>query len=100
MTASLRMAGEAADLVEAGAGSLLNEAVIYLALHEARLDQGDFAGAEDAVVRALPSLERRLHGLRGTPYEQAFLRHPDNVRLLEAADALGRLPSALETKPR
>ncbi len=95
-----RMAGEAADLVDAGAGSLLNEAVIYLALHEARLDQGDFAGAEDAVVRALPSLERRLHGLRGTPYEQAFLRHPDNVRLLEAADALGRLPSALETKPR
>src|SRR5690606_18887937 len=38
----------------------------------------------------------RLHGLRGTPYEQAFLRLPHNARLIEAADALGCLPEELE----
>ncbi len=95
-----QIALEAADLVEAGAPSLLNEAVIYLALHGARIDQGDFAGAEDAIARAMPALERRTRGLRDTPYAKAFLALPDNARLIEAADSLGRLSLALDAKSR
>lgn len=89
------LALEAAGLVEAGAPSLLNEAAIFLALHDARLDRGDFTGAEEAVVRAMPLLERRLLGLRGTTYEQAFLRLPENARLFATADDLGCLPDEL-----
>ncbi len=92
-----RLARDAAELVEAGAPCLLNEAVIYLALHGARIARGDFAGAEEAIGRAMPALERRLAGLRGTPYARAFLRLPDNARLLEAADALGCLPPTIES---
>jgi tetratricopeptide (TPR) repeat protein len=94
------IAREAADLVEAGAPSLLNEAVIYLALHGARIDLGDFAGARQAIERAMPALLRRLRGLRGTPYEQAFLRLPHNARLIEAADTLGCMPDELEAMGR
>jgi hypothetical protein len=86
-------------LVEAGAPSLLNEAVIYLALHSARLDRGDFAGAEQAIERAMPVLVRRLRGLTGTAYEQAFLRLPHNAALIQSADALGVLPDELRRMP-
>jgi len=91
------LAREAAELVESGAPSLLSEAPIFLALHDARLDRGDFQGAEEAVSRAMPLLERRLRGLRHTPYEQAFLHLPEHARLLAAADDLGCLPPELET---
>ncbi len=91
-----QLAREAAELVEAGGASLLNEAPIYLALHDALLDLGDLTGAADAIARALPALQRRLRGLQETPYEKAFLQLSDNARLIETADSLGRLPSDLE----
>ncbi|MBM4356815.1 MAG: protein kinase [Deltaproteobacteria bacterium] len=95
-----QLAREAAELVEAGAPCLLNEAVIYLALHGSRLDRGDFVGAEEAIGRAMPALERRLAGLKGTSYVQAFLRLPDNARLLETAEALGCTPPGVESLGR
>jgi hypothetical protein len=91
-----RIAKEAADLVEAGAPSLLNEAVIYLALHGSRVDLGDLVGAHRAIERATIPLMRRVRGLRGTEYERAFLKLSHNARLLEAADAHACLPEELE----
>jgi hypothetical protein len=91
-----KIAKEAADLVEAGAPSLLNEAVIYLALHGARVDLGDLVGADRAIERGIPALLRRVRGLRGTEYERAFLSLSHNARLLEAADAHACLPEELE----
>ncbi len=91
-----KVAKEAADLVEAGAPSLLNEAVIYLALHGARVDLGDLVGADRAIERGMPALLRRVRGLRGTEYERAFLSLSHNARLLEAADAHACLPEELE----
>ena len=91
-----RIAREASDLVEAGAPSLLNEAIIYVALHGARIDLGDFAGARDAVERAMPALLRRLRGLRDTPYVRGFMSLAANVTLVHAADLLGVLPEELD----
>ena len=91
-----KIAKDAADLVEAGAPSLLNEAVIYLALHGARVDLGDLVGADRAIERGMPALLRRVRGLRGTEYERAFLSLSHNARLLEAADAHACLPEELE----
>jgi hypothetical protein len=90
------IARDAADLVEAGAPSLLNEAVIYLALHGARVDLGDLVGAHRAIDRGMPPLLRRVRGLRGTEYERNFLKLTHNARLLEAADAHACLPEELE----
>jgi tetratricopeptide (TPR) repeat protein len=91
-----RIASEAAALVEAGAPSLLNEAIIYLALHSARVQLGDLAGARSAIERAMPALLRRLNGLRGTAYVRDFLGLEHNASLLEAADAHGCVPEEIE----
>jgi tetratricopeptide (TPR) repeat protein len=91
-----RIATEAAALVEAGAPSLLNEAVIYLALHGALVDAGDLAGARATVERAMPLLVRRVRGLRGTAYERAFLKLSHNAALLAAADTHGCVPDEIE----
>src|SRR5690606_22836068 len=91
-----KIAKEAADLVEAGAPSLLNEAIIYLALHGARVDLGDLVGAHRAIERGMTPLLRRVRGLRGTEYERAFLALTHNARLIEAADAHACLPEELE----
>jgi hypothetical protein len=82
--------------VEAGAPSLLNEAIIYLALHGARVDMGDLVGAHRAIERGVAPLLRRVRGLRGTSYEKAFLELEHNARLLEAADAHACMPEELE----
>ncbi len=91
------IASEAADLVEAGAPSLLNEAIIYLALHAARVDRADLRGARGAVERGMAPLLRRVEGLRGTRYAQNFLRLDHNAQLLAAADAFGCVPEAIES---
>ncbi|WP_437737072.1 serine/threonine-protein kinase [Sorangium sp. So ce1335] len=91
------IAREAAALVEAGAPSLLNEAPIYLALHDACVDMGDLEGAREAMERAMPPLLRRLKGLEGTPYASSFLLNlPQNSALLAAAEAYGCVPPQLE----
>jgi eukaryotic-like serine/threonine-protein kinase len=46
---AVEIAREAANLVEGGAPSLLNEAPIYLALHDASVDIGDLRGARAAM---------------------------------------------------
>ena len=69
------IATEAAGLLEHGSPSLLNEAPIYLALHDACVDLGRPAEAKDAIKRGLPRLVTRVHGLSGTPHAKEFLRH-------------------------
>ena len=90
------IAAEAADLLERGAPSLLNEAQVYLALHDACVDTGDLRGARDALVRALPPLVRRVRGLVGTAHVRTFVtRMPCNVALLSVAEAFDLLPVEL-----
>ncbi len=94
---AIEIAEEAARLVEAGAPSLLNEAPIYLALHDARVDIGDLSGARATMDRAIPPLLRRLKGLEGTPYARSFLVSlPQNSALLAAAEAYGCVPPEVE----
>ena len=86
----------ALDTLEHGSPSLLNEAPIYLALHDACVDLGRAAEAKEAIARALPRLVTRVHGLSGTPYAGDFLRHlAPNAGLIAAAAAYGLLPAEL-----
>lgn len=94
---AVEIAREAGALVEAGAPSLLNEAPIYLALHDAYVDVGDLAGARNAMERGIPPLLHRLKGLEGTPYARTFLLGlPHNAALLAAAEAYGCVPPEIE----
>ncbi|MFO0553880.1 MAG: hypothetical protein U0271_36190 [Polyangiaceae bacterium] len=91
------LASEAANLLDQGAPSLLNEAPVYLALHDACVDLGDLAGARSAIERGVPLLVKRLKGLENTPYAHAFisgLHH--NAGLLAAAEVYGLVPEAVE----
>lgn len=92
------LASEAADLLERGAPSLLNEAPIFLALHDADVDCGDLSAARTAIERGIPFLVRRLAGLRETPYARAFLGGlPHNASLLDAAESYGLVPPEIES---
>ena len=96
-TRAAEIAREAADLLEHGAPSLLNEAPVYLALHDALVDAGDLREAREAIARAIPLLVRRLAGLGGSSYALAFLTHlPHNASLLAAAEAYGVVPREIE----
>lgn len=93
---AVEIATEAAGLLEHGSPSLLNEAPIYLALHDACVDLGMPAEAKDAIKRGLPRLVTRVHGLSGTPYAKDFLRHlAPNAGLIAAADSYGLLPTEI-----
>jgi eukaryotic-like serine/threonine-protein kinase len=94
---AVELAAEAADLLEAGAPSLLNEAPVYLALHDAYVENGDLMEARKAIDRAMPALVRRLAGLGRSNYGYAFLTHlPQNAALLATAEAYGVVPRAVE----
>jgi tetratricopeptide (TPR) repeat protein len=94
---AVEIAKEASRLVEEGAPSLLNEAPIYLALHDAYVDIGDLSGARDAMERGVLPLMRRLKGLEGTPYARSFLLGlPHNSALLASAEAYGCIPGEIE----
>jgi len=94
---ALELAREAAGLLEHGSPSLLNESTVYLALHDAHVELGATERARDAVVRALPSLQRRVEGLVGTPYARLFLTElPHNVGLLAAAEGYGLVPFKIQ----
>ncbi|HEY4117500.1 MAG TPA: AAA family ATPase, partial [Byssovorax sp.] len=94
---AVEIAREAANLVEGGAPSLLNEAPIYLALHDASVDIGDLRGARDAMDRGMTPLLRRVKGLESTQYARAFLLGlPHNSGLLAAAEAYGCIPPEIE----
>lgn len=91
-----RVGGEAAELLERGAPSLLNEAPVFLTLHKARLALGDEAGAVSALLASIPLLKRRLDGLVGSSYARGFLTElPHNAELISAADAAGVLPESI-----
>jgi hypothetical protein len=91
------LAREAAELLDAGAPSLLNEAPVFLALHDALVDQARHREGRDAIGRAIPPLLRRLHGLGGSSYALAFLTQlPANASLLANAEAYGLLPPEIE----
>ncbi len=91
------LAEEAAALLDQGAPSLLNEAPVYLALHDACVDAGNLNAARSAIERGIPLLVRRLRGLADTPYAHAFLTGLDhNAGLIAAADSYGLVPEDVE----
>jgi tetratricopeptide (TPR) repeat protein len=93
---AIELANEAAELLQKGAPSLLNESTVYLALHDAYLDAGDQDAAKSAVSRGMPPLLRRLQGLAGTPYARSFLTElSPNAGLLAAAEGYGLLPDQI-----
>jgi tetratricopeptide (TPR) repeat protein len=87
------LATEAVTMMEGGSPSLLNEAPIFLALHDACVDLGDRNAAKDAISRGIPRLVTRVHGLAGTPYARGFLTQlAPNAGLLAAAETYGFVP--------
>lgn len=90
------IAREAANLLDDGSPSLLNEAPVFLALHDACVDLGDLEEARDAILRGIPRLATRVQGLSGTPYARDFLTQLSaNAGLLGAAEAYGLVPREL-----
>ena len=93
---AVELATEAASLLEHGSPSLLNEAPIYLALHDALVDLGRHDEAKKAIARGLPRLVTRVHGLLGTTHAKDFLKHvSSNAGLLAAAEGYGISPPEL-----
>jgi eukaryotic-like serine/threonine-protein kinase len=93
---ALELATEAVGLLEHGSPSLLNEAPIYLALHDALVDLGRHEEAKNAIARGLPRLVTRVHGLLGTTHAKDFLTHvSSNAGLLAAAEGYGIVPLEL-----
>ncbi len=87
------LASEAALLFDEGSPSLLNEAPVFLALHDACVDLGELELARQAIARGVPRLVTRLRGLSATPYALAFLTLlAPNAGLLAAAEAYGLVP--------
>jgi hypothetical protein len=93
---AVELATEAVALLESGSPSLLNEAPIYLALHDALVDLGRHEEAKNAIARGLPYLVTRVHGLLGTPHAKDFLaKVSSNAGLLAAAEGYGIVPREL-----
>lgn len=104
---ALAIATEAATLLETGAPSLLNEAPVYLALHDAwvaagnaRSDQSPTHSDErfaELVATGLSHVERRLLGLKGTKYGPHFLKDlRANAQLIALGVHYGVLPPSLQ----
>jgi hypothetical protein len=90
------LAREAAALLDAGTPSLLNEAPVFLALHDACADLGRLGEAREAIVRGVPRLLTRVRGLAGTPYAPVFLTQlSPNAGLLAAAEGYGLVPEEI-----
>jgi tetratricopeptide (TPR) repeat protein len=97
LTSAVELAREAAQLLEQGAPSLLNESVVFLSLYDALTDAGQTDEARDVLKRALPPLLRRLHGLAGTPYARLFLSDLHvNARVVALAEDEGLVPEAIQ----
>src|SRR5262249_45884046 len=91
------LAREAAALLDEGSPSLLNEAPVFLALHDACVDLGELSEARDAIARGIPRLVTRVRGLSGTPYARGFLTQlAPNAGLLSAAEAYGLVPREVQ----
>jgi len=95
-TRALELATEGVALLESGSPSLLNEAPVYLALHDACIDLGLVAEAKSAIERAIPRLVNRVEGLGGAVSEKAFLTEiQSNANLVTRAATYRCLPEAL-----
>ncbi len=93
---ALSLASEAADLLESGSVSLLNEAPVFLALHDAYVADGKTDEAKAAIKRGIPRLQTRVRGLSGTPYAKEFLTElASNAGLIAAAKKYCSLPDDL-----
>lgn len=93
---ALELATEAAKLLEGGAPSLLNEAVVYLVLHDCLKEANREDDARRAAEQAVPRLLRRVRGLVGTPYARSFLTElPQNAQLVAITETYGLLPDAV-----
>jgi len=90
------LAAEAVALFDEGSPSLLNEAPVFLALHDACVDLGVLEDARGAIAHGVPRLLTRVKGLAGTPYARTFLTQlAPNAGLIAAAEAYGLLPADL-----
>jgi hypothetical protein len=90
------LASEAAALLDEGSPSLLNEAPVFLALHDACVDLGRLEEARLAIARGVPRLVTRVTGLRGTPFARGFLTLlAPNAGLVAAAEAYDLVPAEL-----
>ncbi|HEY2509396.1 MAG TPA: protein kinase [Polyangiaceae bacterium] len=90
------LAREAVKMMEGGSPSLLNEAPVFLALHDACVDLGLMPEAKEAIARGIPRLVTRMHGLAGTPYARGFLTQlSENSGLLAAAETYELVPREL-----
>jgi predicted ATPase len=90
------VAREAASLLDEGSPSLLNEAPVFLALHDACVDLNALQEAKDAIARGIPRLVTRVQGLAGTPYGRDFLTQlAANAGLIAAAEAYGLVPAEI-----
>jgi tetratricopeptide (TPR) repeat protein len=95
-TQARELAHEAAALFAEGSPSLLNEAPVFLALHDACVDLGELEQARGAIERGVPRLVTRLKGLAGTPYPRVFLTQlAPNAGLLAAAEAYDLVPDEI-----
>ena len=90
------LACEAAELLDRGSPSLLNEAPVFLALHDAAVALGREEEAKNAIARAIPRLVTRVRSLAGTPYARGFLTQLTiNAGLLSAAEEYGLIPTEI-----
>lgn len=90
------LAREAADLLDHGSPSLLNEAPVFLALHDAAVARGQLDEARAAIASAMPRLVTRVRSLTGTPYARAFLTELTiNAGLLSAATEYRLVPEEI-----
>ena len=90
------LALEATRMLDERGASLLNEAPVFLALHDACVALGDAAAAKNAIVRGIPRLVTRIDGLAGTSYAHGFLvQLPPNAGLIAAADRYGLVPPSI-----
>jgi tetratricopeptide (TPR) repeat protein len=90
---ALELAREAAQLLDSGSPSLLNEAPVYLALHDASVDSGLQDEAKAAVAKGMPHLVTRLTALSGTHYGKDFLTMiAANAGLVAAAERYDLVP--------
>ncbi len=96
LDAAREAAEEAQHLLDTGCPSLLNEAPVYLTLHDIHVDNGNFAAAKAAIMAGLPRLALRAAGLAGTPHAKQFLTAlAPNFGLLAAAEAYNVVPPEL-----
>ncbi|MEZ4262105.1 MAG: protein kinase [Polyangiaceae bacterium] len=94
---ALELATEAAALLDEGKPSLLNEAPVFLALHDACTELGMHDEAREAIARGMPRLVVRLRGLKGTQYAHDFLTEiSSNAGLIAAAKEYGSVPDEIE----